>query len=529
MAGIAAAIESLDRGLRVLIVDRDEPASFGGLARWSFGGIFLVDSKEQRRLGIRDSAQLAFDDWVRTGEIAEDAQLARSWAQAYVDGCAREVGEWLRKRSIRFFPVVHWVERGMYEPGNSVPRFHMVWGTGHRLVEAILHDLRDHQNAARLEVQFQHCVTSLELANGRVTGVSGNVEPAGTEFRVQAESVVIAAGGYCGNEAWLREHWDAELGPLPDVILNGSHRYATGDLHNETEAAGGIVTDRQRVWYYAAGVHHPAPRHPNHGLSIVPPKSALWLDKSGKRIGPEPLVSGFDTRHLVSNVCRSGGYSWQVMNWRIACKELAVSGSEFNDAIRDRNIIGFLKTVIRGNRPLVDRLTRECADFVVADSPEGLAVRMNELTDSEDIDSSVLRDTIERYDERVERAPRHMNDDQLRRIAHLQMYRGDRVRTSKSQRIMDPSAKPLVAIREFILSRKSLGDICTDWGSRVLAGHVGEDNDSAGKVIPGLYAIGEAAGFGGGGIHGKRSLEGTFLGTCIFTGRIAARTIAGGG
>ncbi|MBT8400565.1 MAG: FAD-binding dehydrogenase [Rhodothermia bacterium] len=529
LAGIAAAIESLDRGLRVLIVDRDEPAAFGGLARWSFGGIFLVDSKEQRRLGIRDSVPLAYEDWVRTGEIPEGAELARSWARAYVDNCAIEVGEWLRKKDVRFFPVVHWVERGLYEPGNSVPRFHMVWGTGHRLVEALLHDLRRHANADRLEVRFQHKVTGLEVKNGRATGVRGHVEPGGTEYRVEAQSVVVAAGGYCGNEAWLRAHWDAELGPLPEVILNGSHRFATGDLHKETESAGGIVTDRERVWYYAAGVHHPAPRHPNHGLSIVPPKSALWLDKFGRRIGPEPLVSGFDTRHLVTSVCRSGGYSWQVMNHKIACRELAISGSEFNDAIRERKILGFLKTVLRGNARLVDRLTRECKDFVAADSPEVLAGRMNELTGSDDIDPSVLRDTIERYDARVERASRHMNDDQLRRIAHLRMYRGDRVRTSKSQRILDRSAMPLVAIREFVLSRKSLGGICTDLGSRVLAGDRDASKGDAGRVIPGLYAVGEAAGFGGGGIHGKRSLEGTFLGTCIFTGRIAAKSIAGGG
>lgn len=528
LAGIAAAVEALDKGLRILIVDRDERGAFGGLARWSFGGIFLVDSKEQRRLGIRDSAQLAFEDWIRTGEMSGGDEPALSWARAYVDGCTKEVGDWLRQRSVRFFPVVHWVERGMYEPGNSVPRFHMVWGTGHRLIEALIHDLHHHQNAGRLEVRFQHRVTGLDVANGRVTGVRGNVEPVGTEFRVEAENVVVAAGGYCGNEEWLRAHWDVELGPVPDVILNGSHRYATGDLHNETEAAGGIITDRERVWFYAAGVHHPSPRHPNHGLSIVPPKSALWLDKFGRRIGPEPLVSGFDTRHLVSSVCQSGGYSWQVMNWKIACKELAVSGSEFNDAIRERNILSFLKTILRGNGPLVDRLTRECADFVVADSPEELAVRMNELTESEDVAGPILRNTIEDYDQRVDRAAKHMNDDQLRRIAHLRMYRGDRVRTSKSQRILDSSSMPLVAIREFVLSRKSLGGICTDSSSRVLVGRGRADNDG-GNVIPGLYAVGESAGFGGGGIHGKRSLEGTFLGTCIFTGRIAAKSIAGGG
>ncbi len=529
LAGIAAAIESLDRGLNVLIVDRDEPSAFGGLARWSFGGIFLVDSTQQRRLGIRDSAQLAFDDWVRTGEIDEGAHLARNWARAYVDNCSRDVGEWLRGRSIRFFPVVHWVERGMYEPGNSVPRFHMVWGTGHRLVELLLHDLRQHPNASRLEIQFGHNVRHLEVANGRVTGVTGRVEPAGTDFRVDADNVVVAAGGYCGNDAWLRANWDNELGPTPEKILNGSHQYATGDLHTASESAGARVSDRERVWYYAAGVHHPTPRHANHGLSVVPPKSALWLDRFGRRIGPEPLVSGFDTRHLVSSVCRNGGYSWQVMNWKIACKELAVSGSEFNDAIRERNILGFLKTSLLGNKALVERLTRECDDFIVADSPDDLAARMNEITESADVRADVLRDTIDQYDQRVVRAASHMNDDQLRRIAHLRMYRGDRVRTSKSQRILDPSAMPLVAIREFVLSRKSLGGICTDLQSRVVAARRRSAEDGANENIPGLYAVGEAAGFGGGGIHGKRSLEGTFLGACIYTGRIAAKSIAGGG
>ena len=521
IAGIVTAIQLLDEGLRVVLLDRDDRESFGGLARWSFGGLFLVGTREQRMLGFRDSPDLALEDWFRKGELAPGDGWPQRWAEAFVAGVSESVEHYLRDLGVKFFPVVHWVERGNGVGGNSVPRFHMVWGTGHRLMQILISRLVDHPRKEQLKLCFRHRATDLEVTGQRVSGVNGVDESTGRPFLATANSTVIASGGYCGNLSWLRDHWDDELGPRPDQILNGSHRYADGSLHRRVEEHGGALSNIHRVWYYAAGVHHPRPRHALHGLSVVPPKSALWLNARGERIGPEPLISGFDTRTLVRRICHQDGqYSWQVMNAAIARRELAISGSEFNDAIRDRKIMGFLKTILLGNPSLVRTLVEECEDFVTAETVDELAGRMNAVTGTHDIDADVLESTLRTYDEGLTSGRAHSEDAQVRRIAELRTYRGDRVRTCKFQPILDPDARPLIAIREFILSRKSLGGIRTDLDCRVL----GVDDAPA---LEGLYAVGESAGFGGGGIHGKGSLEGTFLATCIFTGRRAAQSIAG--
>lgn len=522
ISGIATAIELLDAGLSVVVLDRDDPENLGGLAKWSFGGVFLVNSREQRRQGFRDSPDLALRDWLATGEIDGNDRWALEWARAFVEGVDEHVEAWLRSSNVRFFPVVHWIERGRDRGGNSVPRFHMVWGTGERLVELLVRRMSQHPKSGRLTFRFRHRVEDVEVTNGRVSAVTGTDESGRGPFRAEVQAAVIASGGYCGNEGWLRTHWDPELGAVPDTILNGSHRYADGALHRVVEKKGASLTNTHRAWFYAAGIHHPRPRHDMHGLSVVPPKSALWLDFRGKRIGPEPLITGFDTRFLVQQICRQEKqYSWQVMNRKIARKELAISGSEFNDAIRDRRLIAFLTTTLFGNDRLVDELVRDCEDVVAAESIQDLASRMNDLTGTDDVSAEVLKETIQTYDRAVAGGEAQAVDQQLRQIARLREYRGDRVRTCNFQQILDPGAMPLIAIREFILSRKSLGGICTDLASRVL----GPGTDQ--PPVEGLYAVGEAAGFGGGGIHGKRSLEGTFLATCIFTGRRAARSIAG--
>ncbi len=518
---MVTALELLDLGLHVVLVDRDEAVGFGGLAKWSFGGIFLVGTREQRRLGFADSPELALNDWMQTGELSEADSWPRRWASTFVEGVSEHVESYLRNLGVRFFPVVHWVERGDGRGGNSVPRFHMVWGTGHRLIELLADRLESHPARDRLFLRFRHRVTDIDTTNRVVSGVHGVDEASGRSFRAFADAVVVAAGGYCGNMAWLRKHWDAELGHPPDLILNGSHRFADGALHRVVAARGGQLDNTHMAWFYAAGIHHPAPRHALHGLSVVPPKSALWLNWRGERIGPSPLVSGFDTRQLVQQIChQQQQYSWQVMNWEIARRELAVSGAEYNEAIRDRKIFRFLRDVLRGNPSLVTRLADDCDDVVVADSLPQLAAAMNALTGTEDIRTETLEATVRSYDDSIDDGSAFSEDDQVRRIAALRKYRGDRVRTCKFQKILDPAARPLIALREFILSRKSLGGIRTDLQCRVL----GVEDQPA---VSGLYAVGESAGFGGGGIHGKRSLEGTFLATCIFTGRRAAQSIAG--
>ena len=519
IAGICAALELLDAGRSVLMLDRDTLNNFGGLAKESFGGIFLVDTPEQRRAGIRDTPELALSDWHAFGELDRNDRWPCAWAEAYVQRCHDEVGVWLRQRSVGFLPAPHWVERGLYTPGNSVPRFHIVWGTGQQLALRLIECLQQHPQRSRLELRFGHRVEALTVANGAVTGCSGIEEDSQRRFEAQAGSVIVAAGGFNGNIERVRQHWHPDWSSPPSVILNGSHRYADGRLHDAVDAAGGRLTHLDTMWNYAAGVRHPRPRKPGHGLSLVPPRSALWLDWCGRRIGPMPLVTGFDTRDLVAQVCaQERQYSWQLMNRKIAIKELAVSGAEFNPSIRDRKKLAFLSELLFGNRWLYDEMTKSCEDFVVGrDLPE-LVDKMNALQGDGSVSLDAIRAATESYDAQIDRGPTFHNDEQLRRIAYVRRWKGDRLRTCKFQKILDPKAGPLVAVREFIISRKSLGGIQTDLQCCVL--------DHAGQAIPGLYAAGEAAGFGGGGMHGLRALEGSFLGGCILGGRIAGQAAA---
>jgi hypothetical protein len=519
LAGISAAIELLDHGKSVVLIERQSEERLGGLARVSFGGIFVVGSPEQKRAGIRDSVDLALGDWIRYGELAADDLWPRRWAEAYINASREDVYGWLRARKVSFFPVVNWVERGLNEDGNSVPRFHMVWGTGQGLVLGLLKHLASHPHRDNLALHFRHRVTDLTRTAGRFTGCVGMREDTGEEFCASGESMVVAAGGIAGNLDLVREHWYKPWGTPPEYLLNGSHPTADGHLHKVAAKHGANVTHLDKMWHYAAGVHHWRPLHRAHGISLVPPKSALWVNYEGRRMGPPALVTAFDTRYLVETISRQKKkYSWQIMNWKIARKEFAVSGSEFNHAIRDKKLLKFLSTLLLGNPKLVQEFIDNCGDFVVASSVPELVQKMNQLTGEYDVDRDLLEREIRLYDHQIALGPAFHNDDQLRRIARAREYRGDRIRTCRFARIDDPGARPLIAIREFILTRKSLGGIQTDLDARVL--------DVNGEAAAGLYAIGEAAGFGGGGIHGLRSLEGTFLGACIFSGRLAGQAIA---
>lgn len=514
LAGMVAACQLLDQNQHVVMLDRADRQRFGGLAKQSFGGITIVDSPLQRKRGIKDSPDLGLKDWQTTANFEADDKYPRQWAQAYVERSREDIFEWLQQKDVTFFPVVHWVERGLYAPGNSVPRFHMVWGTGSELVARLEAYLLNHKNRDRLTLLFEHEVEDLSQTGQAITGCHGASQ--GQPFAVRADRTIVASGGICGSIEKVKRHWHPDFGTPPDVILNGSHIYADGKLHDVVEGKGGQLTHLENQWHYAAGVHHPKPHHKDHGLSLVPPKSALWLNAEGRRIGPVPLVTSFDTRFLVEQVCQQEKkYSWQVMNYHIAKKELAVSGSEYNDAIRDKRFFKFINNTLRGNRGLVDSLIADCPDFVVANDIPSLAAKMNELCGDTSINADVLRDEITAYDTMIDRGPKFHTDDQLRRIGQLRQYLGDRVRTCKYSKIFDRRHLPLIAVREFIVSRKSLGGIKTDLESRVL--------DEFDQPINGLWAVGEAAGFGGGGIHGTRTLEGTFLGGCILTGISATR------
>lgn len=525
IAGITAAIELMNEGLEVILLDRDHEQQLGGLARLSFGGMFFVNSPIQRRSGIRDNADVALRDWYSVAGFGDDDIIPKQWAERYVNSCTDDVYRWLTKEhGVRFFPVVHWVERGLFKPGNSYPRFHIVWGTGQGLTDNLIKSMNTHPKKDKLLTQyFRHKAENLIVENGKVLGVEGVDEVENKPFRAIADNTIVATGGMGGNIDKVREHWYQPWGEPPKTILNGSHIYALGDMHEAVEKINGNVTHLDWHWHYAAGVRHPRPKWKDHGLSLVPPKSALWLNYRGERFGPQPLITSYDTRWTVEEICKQDKkYSWQLLNMKIMLKEFAISGSESNESLRDKKPLLFLKHTFFGNKNLVNDMLNS-PDFVTANTLEELVEKMNALEGTNDVQLNAVKESVLRYDENIERGPKFHNDDQLRRIAHTRQYRGDKVRTCKFQKIMDSKALPLVAIRESILSRKTLGGIQTDLECRVMSKSDGKSQ----QTIPGLYAIGEAAGFGGGGSHGKGALEGTFLGACVLTARIAAKTING--
>jgi predicted oxidoreductase len=516
IAGVTAAIELLDRGRRVLLLDRDAEANMGGLAKESFGGIWFAGTPLQRRYGIRDGVEQGLRDWHAFADFGPEDHWPRAWAEAYVHRANDEVFDWLRRAGVVFMPMPLWVERGLHGPGNSVPRWHIVWGTGHELQVVLNRHLLAHPQRDRLQLRFDHRVEALVTTNGRVTGCRGALEGGDGEFEAIGEAVIIASGGINGDLDRVRQHWHADWSRPPQTLLNGSHKFADGRLHDAAAGLGARITHLDWQWNYAAGVHHWQPRKPHHGLSLVPPKSALWLNWRGERIGPMPLVTGFDTHDLVAQICRQErAYSWQLLNRRIMLKELAISGGEFNPAFRHKNRLAVARDILLGNHWLYDQMTQLCPDVVVAPTLPELVDRMNSLVGDGTVDGTAVERAAKTYDACIDLGPRFHTDEQLRRIEFARRWIGDRLRTCKFQKILEPAAGPLIAIREFIISRKSMGGLQTDLDCRVL--------DAAGTPIAGLYAAGESAGFGGGGMNGKRGLEGTFLGGCILGGRIAGR------
>jgi len=526
LAGISAALELLDHGLKVVIVDRDSEQNFGGLAVESLGGMTLINTPIQRLNRIHDSPEIALRDWHSFAQFSENDDWPKKWAELYVNRSVDDIYNWLKPKGISFFPIPHWVERGEFGEGNSIPRYHIIWGTGFHLMRTLIDELKNHSKAPNLTCLFDHRVESLVMQNQAVSGVRGNHEKTGQAFEIHAPVVLVASGGINGDINRVKQEWDKSWGEPPEHILNGAHKYADGTLHDAVEWIDGKVTNLHQMWNYAAGIHHPEPRMPQEGLSLIPPKSALWLDATGKRFGPMPLITGFDTHRICKRIARDPyGYSWQVMNWKIALKEIAVSGAESNPAFRDRMIIQLARDIFLGNHKLLEYLAAECEDVVIADSLEELVDKMNHLNASSQtkgsgtVELANIRHSIGRYDEQIDLGKEFHNDDQLRRIAQVRQWRGDRSRTCKFEKILQKKSMPLVAFREFIVSRKSMGGIQTDLESRVLS--------NSGQPIPGLYAAGEAAGFGGGGISGLKSLEGTFISNCILNARMAVRSITG--
>ncbi|HEX5532566.1 MAG TPA: FAD-binding dehydrogenase [Actinomycetales bacterium] len=534
LAGLVAASELAQAGRRVVIVEQEPEGNLGGQAFWSFGGLFLVDSPEQRRLGIRDSRELALQDWLGTaGFDRPEDHWPRRWAHAYVDWASGEKRQWLRSLGVRFFPVVGWAERGGYladGPGNSVPRFHIVWGTGPGLVAPFERRLRDAADRGRVRLAFRHRVDELLVTGGRVTGVRGAVlEPSSAErgapssrvatgeFELTAEAVIVASGGIGGNHDLVRAAWPARLGKPPRHMLSGVPEHVDGRMLQISQRAGGEVINPDRMWHYVEGIENYGPIWPKHGIRILPGPSSIWLDGRGNRL-PAPLFPGFDTLGTLAHL-RATGYdhSWFILTQRIIEKEFALSGSEQNPDLTGRSVKQVLSRVLPGAPAPVEAFKQKGSDFVVADNLRELVGRMNALTGEPLLDfDHVAAQVIER-DREI--ANPYTKDAQVTAIRGARNYLGDKlIRTAPPHRLLDPAAGPLIGVRLHVLTRKTLGGLHTDLEGRVLG--------SGGEPVPGLYAVGEVSGFGGGGMHGYRALEGTFLGGCLFTGRRVGRILA---
>lgn len=534
LAGLVAAAELADAGRRVIILDQEPAQSLGGQAFWSLGGLFLVDSPEQRRLRIRDSLDLAWQDWLGTAGFDRDEDhWPRRWAEAYVNFAAGEKRSWLRERGVRIFPVVGWAERGGYAatgPGNSVPRFHVTWGTGPGIIAPFVRQVRDAEARGLVQFMFRHQVSELTITNGAITGVRGKIladsdvargmrssrEVAGN-FELAAQCVIVTSGGIGGNHDLVRKSWPARLGTPPTRMLSGVPDHVDGRMIAISESAGARAINGDRMWHYVEGLQNWDPVWTNHGIRILPGPSSLWLDAVGNRL-PVPLFPGFDTLGTLAHIMRTGyDYSWFILTRKIIEKEFALSGSEQNPDLTGKSIRDVLGRVRAGIPGPVQAFMDRGADFIVERDLKDLIRRMNALTGQSLLDAARVEREVVARDREI--ANPFTKDAQITAIRGARNYIGDKlIRVATPHRLLDPKCGPLIAVRLNILTRKTLGGLETDLSARVLG--------AGGSPVPGLYAAGEVAGFGGGGMHGYRALEGTFLGGCIFSGRAAGRAVA---
>ncbi|MBF6620227.1 MAG: FAD-binding dehydrogenase [Patulibacter sp.] len=543
LAGLVATAELVAAGRRVILVDQEADQSLGGQAFWSLGGLFLVDSPEQRRMGIKDSYELAWQDWQGTaGFDRPEDYWPRKWAEAYVGWAAGEKRAWLREQGIGLMPQVGWAERGdgtAEGHGNSVPRFHLTWGVGPAVIRPFVEKLRTAAAEGRLELRFRHRVDALVLADGAVMGVRGSVlEPAADErgrptsraavgaFELAAQAVIVTTGGIGANLDMVRRNWPARLGTPPESMVQGVPDYVDGRMLEiaSTQAGAGIVNP-DRMWHYVEGLRNWDPIWTDHGIRIIPGPSSLWLDATGRRL-PPPNFPGFDTLGTLATIKATGhDHSWFVLTRTIVEKEFALSGSEQNPDIAGQSVRELVRARLAKGAPgPVQAFVDHGADFVTATDVDELVRRMNALTDEPLLDRDQVERTIVARDRQVENT--YTKDAQIQAIRNARTYLVDKVtRVVAPHRLLDPDHGPLIAVKLNLLTRKTLGGLHTDLDGRVLASASPEDAASA-IPIPGLYAAGEVSGFGGGGMHGYRALEGTFLGGCLFSGRTAGRAVA---
>ncbi|WP_448004916.1 FAD-binding dehydrogenase [Agromyces bauzanensis] len=536
LSGLVAAAELVDAGKHVVIVDQEPEASLGGQAWWSFGGLFLVDSPEQRRMGVHDSLDLARQDWAGTAGFDRDEdEWGRRWAEAYLEFAAGEKRAWLHEKGVRFFPVVGWAERGGYGAighGNSVPRFHITWGTGPGVLAPFVARVQAGAAAGLVELRYRHRVDELVVESGGVVGVRGTLladdpakrgEPSNRdavgEFELRAAAVVVASGGIGGDHDLVRQYWPERMGPAPTAMLSGVPAHVDGRMLAISEQAGARLVNRDRMWHYTEGIANWDSVWPLHGIRILPGPSSMWFDAEGRRL-PPPLFPGFDTLGTLEHIVATGhAHSWFVLTQKIIEKEFALSGSEQNPDLTGKDLKLLADRLGSGAPGPVEAFKRHGVDFVVADTLPELFDGMRALSPDVPLDTENIEREIVARDRELDNE--FSKDLQLIAVRGARRYRGDKlIRVATPHRILDPKAGPLIAVKLHLLTRKTLGGIQTDLSSRAL----GAD----GTPVPGLYAVGEAAGFGGGGVHGYRALEGTFLGGCLFTGRAAGRAIARG-
>ncbi|MBG9689984.1 FAD-binding dehydrogenase [Lysinibacillus sp. fkY74-1] len=536
LAGLVAACELVDAKKKILLVDQEPENSMGGQAFWSFGGIFLVNSPEQRRLGIKDSKELAWQDWLGTAgfdRLEDEDSWAYKWARAYVDFAAGEKYHWLKSKGIKFFPVVGWAERGGSHAGghgNSVPRFHIVWGTGPGIVKPFVDKVKKAIKDGYIEFKPRHRVDEFIQQDGKIMGISGTVlaetfisrgEKSSRlgvgEFSYEAAAVIVASGGIGANFDLVRKNWPERLGTPPKNMVCGVPAYVDGRMLEITEHAGGRIVNRDRMWHYTEGLKNWDPIWPNHGIRILPGPSSLWFDAEGNRFHA-PNFPGFDTLSTLETIQKTGyDYSWFILTEKIIEKEFALSGSEQNPDLTNKSIGDVLKRIMPGPPAPIQAFKNHGEDFVIANDLRELVNGMNKLAGNDLLDFMKIKEQILARDREMDN--KFTKDIQVNAIHGARNYIGDKlIRVAKPHKILDTKNWPLIAVRLNILTRKTLGGLQTNLNGAVL----GMD----GQPIPGLFAAGEVSGFGGGGVHGYRALEGTFVGGCLFSGRQVGRFLA---